>query len=155
VQGEIADMIGLIPAGRKMQAGVYFAGHSQFGEPSVKYDYDLTRLLLSLPSMGGVTAYTMPAVMPLPGVTCSDSNFLQIKYCALQKAFGTPIEACQPPNTFCGNVCVNTQADNNNCGACGNVCTLTCRKGVCGCPPGTQYCRNCDFCGTKCPRSCL
>jgi hypothetical protein len=155
VQGEIADMIGLLPAGRKMQAGVYFTGHSQLGEPSVKYDFDLTRLLLSLPSIGGVTAYTMGAVMPPPGVICSDSNFLEFKYCALQKAFGTPIEAgCQPPNTFCGNVCVNTQADNDNCGACGNVCSLTCQKGVCGCPPGTQSCCRGTLCATKCPRIC-
>jgi hypothetical protein len=35
-------------------------------------------------------------------------------------------------------MCVSTCCDNNNCGACGNVCKggLTCFEGVCDCPSG-------------------
>jgi hypothetical protein len=38
----------------------------------------------------------------------------------------------------CNGTCVATCCDNNNCGACGNVCTggLTCFEGVCDCPSG-------------------
>lgn len=45
---------------------------------------------------------------------------------------------CQPSQTECDGVCVETCCDNRNCGACGNVCSdgLTCFEGVCDCPSG-------------------
>ena len=44
--------------------------------------------------------------------------------------------SCQPPMTFCGGICTNLLTDPNNCGACGNVCSLLnatalCSSGLC------------------------
>jgi hypothetical protein len=87
--GEIAEMERILPKGRKMLGGVYFSGHARLGEPSARYDYDLTRLVLNLPSMAGALAYTLSSVVPPANVTCTEYNFLESKYCALQKAYGT------------------------------------------------------------------
>jgi hypothetical protein len=85
---EFADMSALLPAGRKLQVGIYYAGHSRLGEPSARYDYDLTRLVMNLPSLGGVTAYGIQS--PNPDFPCTDTHFLNHKYCTLRVAFGTP-----------------------------------------------------------------
>jgi hypothetical protein len=68
--------------------------------------------------------------------------------------------------TDCGGVLVNTQSDNNNCGACGNVCLsgYCCDNGNCvlSCQAGLTDCggtcinlqsdnNNCGSCGTNCP----
>jgi hypothetical protein len=81
---EFARMSGLLPAGRKLHVGVYFARHVTLGEPSIRYDYDLMTLALNQPSIGGTTAYAMQT----PSVPCSESNYLSNKYCALRKAYG-------------------------------------------------------------------
>jgi hypothetical protein len=60
--------------------------------------------------------------------------------------------------------CVNTQTDNNNCGACGTACAMgsTCQMGACRCPMGSTLCgrscvnlqtdaANCGRCGNACP----
>jgi len=105
--GEIAEMIPLLPAGRKMQLGIYFVGlWSQGGPnagkaPTPRYDYDLARLGLNLPTFGGVTAYGLqcPGAPTVTGdypncndpnfhLTCTDFNFLDHRYCALRAAYG-------------------------------------------------------------------
>ena len=49
---------------------------------------------------------------------------------------------CASGQTLCGNVCVNTQNDLNNCGACGTVCPAS--------PPnGTEVCSG-GTCGVTC-----
>jgi hypothetical protein len=71
---------------------------------------------------------------------------------------------CHSAETLCGVVCVNEQADVNNCGGCGVGCPLggSCQSGVCACPSGDAVCRNvcvnqqtdptnCGGCGTACP----
>jgi hypothetical protein len=65
---------------------------------------------------------------------------------------------------------VDTQTDENNCGACGVMCTggNQCTGGACGCPPGLKSCgnqctntdvdrNNCGACGTVCAngQACL
>lgn len=82
--GEFADVAGLLAAGRKLQAGVYFARHSHLGEPSARYGHDLVSLILSTPWLGGATVYAMQT----PAVACTDGNTFTDKYCALRKAFG-------------------------------------------------------------------
>ncbi len=74
---------------------------------------------------------------------------------------------CPAPNQICGAgammTCVDTRADDNNCGACGNACNgnRTCRGGSCACNPGTTQCMgscvdlstsaaNCGMCGNSC-----
>ncbi|MGB8298061.1 MAG: carboxypeptidase regulatory-like domain-containing protein, partial [Polyangia bacterium] len=67
--------------------------------------------------------------------------------------------------TACGSVCVDTNSDANNCGACGTACQTgaTCVSGVCTsvCPAGTTSCGNdcvnlqtnpndCGSCGNVC-----
>jgi hypothetical protein len=93
--GEFADMIALLPKGRKLQGGVYFGGHSTYGEPSSRYDHDLTKLMLNSPSLGGATAYVPPdpdkvdCTQPSPPTCSLVPSFLCAKYCALIQAFGS------------------------------------------------------------------
>jgi FG-GAP-like repeat len=82
--GEFFQMAGLLPAGRKLQAGVYFATHSSLGTTSTRYGHDLVSLILSFPWLGGATVYSMQA----PAVPCTDATTVTDKYCALRKAFG-------------------------------------------------------------------
>src|SRR5262249_9391911 len=44
-----------------------------------------------------------------------------------------PEGTCAPNQTSCNHVCVNTQSDPKNCGACGNACTggASCVVGSC------------------------
>src|SRR4051794_31877495 len=71
---------------------------------------------------------------------------------------------CPPGQTLCGQVCVYTTSDPNNCGSCGNVCQgqLLCVNGTCGCGAGLTACgnlcvdtkssvENCGSCGNSCP----
>ncbi len=66
------------------------------------------------------------------------------------------------PNVLCGSICVNTSKDQDNCGACGNVCPPgdLCSLGKC-CPCGSVNCggvctdvwhdpSNCGKCGKHC-----
>jgi len=82
---EFSAMSALLPAGRKLQVGVYFTAHSRLGEPSARYDYDLVNLALNLPWLGGTTDYTSQSP---PGVACTEVNFLDNKYCTIQRAYG-------------------------------------------------------------------
>jgi hypothetical protein len=64
---EIRDMHQLLPGGRKLQVGMYFVGcqacstnaasGDKFTPPQVRYDYDLARIALDMPIVGGATAY--------------------------------------------------------------------------------------------------
>ncbi len=71
---------------------------------------------------------------------------------------------CPIGETECAGQCVDTDSDNANCGACGNVCDvlLQCITGVCSCPGGLELCSgqcidvsggdpdNCGGCGIAC-----
>jgi hypothetical protein len=53
------------------------------------------------------------------------------------------IAALEPACETCGgDVCVDTQTDPSNCGACGSSCPsgIACAQGVCRCPSGTAAC---------------
>jgi hypothetical protein len=118
--GELTYMSGLVPAGRKLQVGVYWGPLYSLSTPeegSARYDYDLVSLVLSLPWLGGATAYPaqtqnpdakwalidlhMPAntgmgrlIVPLR-LDCTELNYLAPelrspgKYCTLMKAYGS------------------------------------------------------------------
>jgi hypothetical protein len=86
--GEIADIVGLFPPGRKLQGGIYYSGHSALGTPSALYDLELTQLELKNSNMAGVTVYTLQA--PPSGHTCGALD-LTSKYCVVKEAFaGNP-----------------------------------------------------------------
>lgn len=75
-------------------------------------------------------------------------------------ARGVPAAAqltCDTGEIACSGVCVATCCDNNNCGACGVVCTggLTCFEGQCDCPSGDCGCAEGQLdCGGVCVDSC-
>jgi hypothetical protein len=95
---EIRDMQALLPSGRKLQLGAYFVGcgscgnapADKFKPPEIRYSYDLVRIGMNMPMVGGVTAYglqTPPWVarqdgsfFPCSGSgcapNCTDFNFL-------------------------------------------------------------------------------
>ena len=70
---------------------------------------------------------------------------------------------CVSGTVRCGDTCVATQTDNNNCGACGSACSggNVCVAGACVCPVGQGVCNgictavasdpnNCGSCGLRC-----
>jgi hypothetical protein len=77
---------------------------------------------------------------------------------------GDAAEACPMGQTACGNGCIDTSMDLNNCGSCGNMCpaTQSCVGGFCVCPTAGQLLcpsgcvdpttdpNNCMTCGTTC-----
>ena len=87
----------------------------------------------------------------------------------LAPADAAPDLACPAHLTGCGGSCVNLKTDNNNCGACGSVCTRSsvctgggctcnCQAGYTNCPNAPICCvnliddtSNCGACGVVCP----
>jgi len=79
---------------------------------------------------------------------------------------GRDTDACDPPDTECGDACIDTSSDPENCGGCGTECAVgeVCSSGTCttgGCPSGLTDCdgacvdttfdpSNCGACGTAC-----
>ena len=70
---------------------------------------------------------------------------------------------CTSSTVRCGDTCVATATDRNNCGACGAACSggNVCVGGACVCPTGQTVCnglcttiatdpRNCGACGQSC-----
>ncbi|MFP2933967.1 MXAN_6577-like cysteine-rich protein [Pyxidicoccus sp. 3LG] len=78
----------------------------------------------------------------------------------------TQTPTCPAGQALCGDQCTNLQADEGNCGACGNACgeNLACQEGQCvdtRCPRGQTPCgsacvdtakddKNCGKCGNAC-----
>jgi hypothetical protein len=85
---EIAYVASFLPADRKLQVGTYWTclRGTEFGTP--RYDYDLTRLALGLPSVAGVTAYSL---MRPTGFQCPGSTSVPNKYDLLRSAFSPPL----------------------------------------------------------------
>jgi VCBS repeat protein len=85
---EFADVGRFLAQGRKLQLGVYFgilwSGPGAPQEGTVLYDYNLSKLVLDQPSLGGATAY--PA--QTDNLYCTEVHYLDYKYCALQKVYG-------------------------------------------------------------------
>jgi VCBS repeat protein len=80
--GEIADIAGLLPWGRKLQGGIYYSAHSELGCPSALYDLKLTELELEDHNMAGATAYTL---QPPAGQPCGPTVIS--KYSTVKAAF--------------------------------------------------------------------
>lgn len=77
---------------------------------------------------------------------------------------GTPgctAEGCTTGQNKCGDVCIDTQTNNQNCGACGRACPsgLSCAAGNCQCPDQGAFCDGQCFprtdrehCGVTCSK---
>ncbi|HWU90734.1 MAG TPA: VCBS repeat-containing protein [Kofleriaceae bacterium] len=88
-QDEAAAVASHLPTGRKLQVGFYFGkffgnNHDTGEEGTVKYDFDLTRMALQMPELGGVTAYPIQ-ISPL-GTLCPASP-QDTKYCVLKELY--------------------------------------------------------------------
>lgn len=72
------------------------------------------------------------------------------------RSLATAQTSCLPGQADCDGVCIDTCCDNQNCGACGNVCTggLTCFEGVCDCPSGLCCAEGETLCGETCIATC-
>jgi Stigma-specific protein, Stig1 len=78
---------------------------------------------------------------------CSSDNFVSSTNndAGLEGAVSDSGRESGCPGAQCGDVCIDTDTDNANCGKCGNVCPAfaTCTKGACVCDKGKR-------CGNKC-----
>ena len=141
-----------------------------------------TKPLSCLTNFGSYNAYACTALGPNNcggcGTTCTtgtaclvgtDNSGRPSANCCPSAASAYSNGICQCPSgtTWCGNACVNTQTDSNNCGACGMYCSgasgMYCWNGKCtSCPNGQSYCNgsctntqtdsnNCNTCGKVCP----
>lgn len=86
---DIALVQTLLPAGRKLHLGSYWDGLAvgktwQIGTP--RYNFDLLRLMMSLPNIGGFQQYPQMASPQTP--QCDEFNFTSDKFCILQRLYG-------------------------------------------------------------------
>jgi hypothetical protein len=65
-----------------MQVGAYLGKLTGVGEATPRYDYDLASLVLNLPWLGGVTAYSMVGKR----VDCTETNFLDDNFVRSEKS---------------------------------------------------------------------
>jgi hypothetical protein len=88
-QDEVAHVASYLPAGRNMQIGIYyglyFGGQATGKEGTVKYDFDLTRMALQMPELGGVTAY--PIEIKTTTTDCPATGTADEKYCVLKALY--------------------------------------------------------------------
>jgi hypothetical protein len=92
--GEFAYMGGFLPAGRKLQVGVYFGtlfSLSPPEEPSARYDFDLLSLILDSPWLGGATIYASHTLGDGTAAPCGGLDYLDSgkKNCTLMQAYGS------------------------------------------------------------------
>ena len=100
---------------------------------------------MTSPARAALTALLLFSAALLPG--CLSSSELQ----------------CASGTIRCGDTCVQTATDSNNCGACGSACSggNVCVSGACVCPVGQGTCngqctavasdpKNCGACGVLC-----
>ncbi|DAC54622.1 MAG TPA: DUF4215 domain-containing protein, partial [Candidatus Poseidoniaceae archaeon] len=125
------------------------------------------------------TCYADGSCVPLPdGSLCDDGDPTTVNDEVRDgQCFGIPKDCgdkvvnsqtgeceCPQGQTDCSGECVDCETDDNNCGACGNVCTNgnICNNGQCECPQGQTVCNgecvdtasdenNCGACGVSCP----
>ena len=87
--GEFGDVFKLMVPGRKLLGGVYFTGHSEFGEPHPTYDFQLTGQILNDSRFYGALVYILQKLPP--GLKCPTptADTYPFKYCIVRQVFGS------------------------------------------------------------------
>ena len=95
--GEVSFVTGYMPAGRKLQIGIYYgilyANWQPLGQQgTVLYDYSLTQLALTMgaatsSTIGGVTGYPMVVPANLDNPSCPPGSASTDKYCAMRQLY--------------------------------------------------------------------
>lgn len=152
--GEVAFMVSQLPAGRKLQMGLYYAGLSTLykGEaPSTNYDFQVMQAALNQPGVGGATEYAMDTLKDTtsPGANvCNAANATSSPLCAVAVNFGA--NACSPGETqACGNCGTQSCTANFTWGTCSNQGDCTPgdhRELSCGTPCSTET----ETCSASC-----
>lgn len=93
---ELCAMRPLLPAGRKLQLGAYFAGHSVLGTPTNFYDYKIGRVPRDHKWLG-IDGFTVYGFQKPPADGCTEDDYLSHntdisyllskKYCTVEKLF--------------------------------------------------------------------
>lgn len=152
--GEVDFINAALPPGRKALLGMYYVtlfSQTPPQTPSVLYDYNLTQLALQLPTLGGVTAYSMqtnPCGSCGRRNCCDDFNVLGSRFCVLWKLYGADGRCTPGIDQACGNCGTQTCTSSFSWDACSG-------QGVCS--PGATTQTACGNCGTRvdtCSDSC-
>ena len=98
-----------------------------------------------------------------PSIRAAPSAVLLAGLALLPGCLSSSEIQCVSGTVRCGDTCVATQTDNNNCGSCGSACSggNVCVAGGCTCPVGQGVCNgictavasdpnNCGVCGLTC-----
>jgi hypothetical protein len=86
--GEFGDVFKLMVPGRKLLGGVYFTGHSEFGEPHPAYDFQLTGQILTDSRFYGALAYILQQLPPSETCPSQVPDTYPFKYCIVRRVFG-------------------------------------------------------------------
>lgn len=98
----------------------------------------LDRISIAVTRRRTEMAYGIGTTGDLVDVVVQPTGWLELSTHSTETA---ELEGCQGAEELCGNMCIDTDWSDDNCGACGNDCGIeTCRNGTCS---GTASCNTC------------
>lgn len=116
-------------------------------------------ILLAGTASGSLEGLSLAPVCPNGTILCNESCINDTMICN---------QSCPNGTSLCNGTCVDVLADLQNCGECGNICSLgmICIKGACTCMADLVACnktctdtkvdsRNCGACGIVCPENAI
>ena len=76
IAAEVADFVAMVPPSHPVHVAFYFSGYNSCGKPSQKYDYEAVKTALSLPSVHGVSIYTLQQIQDNFTTVCDSPALL-------------------------------------------------------------------------------